>query len=66
MGSEMCIRDRRLIVALLTKEQLAYFEEFGFLPLSDILDPGEILDPIIREYHIVLDNSFRRSVSSTE
>ena len=43
-------------MALLTKEQLAYFEEFGFLPLSDILDPGEILDPIIREYHIVLDN----------
>jgi hypothetical protein len=40
----------------LTEKQLDYFDEFGFLPLKNIFDPKKILDPIIDEYHSVLDN----------
>ena len=43
-------------MTLLNKEQLNYFEEFGFLPLENVFDPVKVLDPIIQEYHGVLDN----------
>ena len=33
-----------------------YFEEFGFLPLENVFDPVKVLDPIIQEYHGVLDD----------
>ena len=42
----------------LTEKQLDYFEEFGFLPLNNVFDPQKILDPIIDEYHSVLDNLY--------
>ena len=40
----------------LTEKQIDYFDEFGFLPLKNVFDPEKILDPIISEYHSVLDN----------
>ena len=43
-------------MSLLNKEQLDYFEEFGFLPLENVFDPVKVLDPIIQEYHGVLDD----------
>ena len=43
-------------MGLLNKDQLAYFDEFGFLPLENVFDPVTVLDPIIEEYHGVLDN----------
>tara|TARA_Y100001970_G_C13951472_1_gene708464 strand:- start:516 stop:731 length:216 start_codon:yes stop_codon:yes gene_type:complete len=43
-------------MAKLEDKQIDYFDEFGFLPLKNIFDPIKILDPIINEYHSVLDN----------
>ena len=40
----------------LNKEQLNYFEEFGFLPVNNVFNPDEVTDPIIGEYQGVLDN----------
>ena len=40
----------------LNTKQIDYFEEFGFLPLKDVFNPEKILDPIVREYHSVLDD----------
>ncbi len=53
----------------LADKQIDYFNEFGFLPLKNVFDPKKILDPIIDEYHSVLDNlcSFlyeRKKISS--
>jgi len=39
----------------LTQEQLDHFEREGYLFFEDILDPVQDLDPIIEEYHGVLD-----------
>ena len=43
-------------MAKLADKQINYFNEFGFLPLKNVFDPVKILDPIINEYHSVLDN----------
>ena len=43
------------IMAILNQDQLDYFEEFGFLPVKDAFDPDEVTDPIIEEYHGVMD-----------
>ncbi len=40
----------------LTKEQLNHFKEFGFLRVENLIDPEKIIDPIIDEYHTVLNN----------
>ena len=40
----------------LTKEQLNHFKEFGFLKVENLIDPEKIIDPIIDEYHTVLNN----------
>ena len=43
-------------MASLTKDQLNHFKEFGFLKIENLIDPENIIDPIIDEYHTVLDN----------
>ena len=40
----------------MTKEQLEHFEHFGFVTAEGVLDPEEIIDPVIEEYAGVLDN----------
>ena len=40
----------------LTIEQLNHFEEFGFLKVENLIDPVKIIDPVIEEYHGVLNN----------
>lgn len=40
----------------LTESQLAKFETEGYLMLEGVLDPEQDLDPVIAEYHTVLDN----------
>ncbi len=39
----------------LTESEVARFEEEGYLVVEDLLDPEEVLDPIIEEYKGVLD-----------
>ena len=43
-------------MALLSKDQLDYFDEFGFLPLSNVFNPDEVTDPVIEEYKSVLNS----------
>ena len=40
----------------LTSEQMAHFKEFGFLKIENLIDPENIIDPIVDEYHTVLSN----------
>ena len=40
----------------LTNEQVAQFEEEGYLVVRGLFDPAEDLDPIIEEYKGVLDS----------
>ena len=40
----------------MTKEQLEHFEHFGFVTAEQVLDPEEVIDPVIDEYADVLDN----------
>ena len=39
----------------LTVEQVEHFEEQGYVVVEDVLDPEEVLDPVIEEYTEVLD-----------
>ena len=39
----------------LTSEQIERFEEEGYLVVEGVLDPAEVLDPVIEEYTLVLD-----------
>ncbi len=39
----------------MTKEQLEHFDEFGFVTIADVIEPEEVIDPIIDEYACVLD-----------
>ena len=39
----------------LTDEQLAHFDEEGYLLVRGMLDVDEVIQPIIDEYHGVLD-----------
>ena len=34
-------------MALLSKDYLDYFDEFGFLPLSNVFNPDEVTDSVI-------------------
>ena len=43
-------------MGLLNKDQLDYFDEFGFLPLSNVFDPDEVTDPVVEEYKSVLNS----------
>ena len=43
-------------MATLTLEHKQHFEEFGFVKIQGLLDPKEVIDPVISEYKIVLDN----------
>ena len=43
----------------LTDEQLAHFDEEGYLLVRGMLDVDEIIQPIIDEYHGVLDKLAR-------
>ena len=43
----------------LTDEQLAHFDEEGYLLVRGMLDVEEVIQPIIDEYHGVLDNLAR-------
>ena len=38
------------------KEQLEHFEHFGFVAVEGVLDPEEVIDPVINEYAGVLNN----------
>ena len=40
----------RHIMPAMTKEQLEHFEHFGFVTAEGVLDPEEIIDPVIDEY----------------
>ncbi len=40
----------------ITKEQLEHFEHFGFVTAEGVLDPGDIIDPVVEEYAGVLDS----------
>jgi ectoine hydroxylase-related dioxygenase (phytanoyl-CoA dioxygenase family) len=48
--------DQEEIMAPLTAEQLTQFEEEGYLVVRGLFDPIQDLDPVIAEYHGVLDN----------
>ncbi len=39
----------------LTRTQLEHFEEEGYVVFENLLDPEEVLDPVIEEYAGVLD-----------
>lgn len=43
----------------LTAEQIAQFEEEGYLVVEGVLDPETVLDPVIEEYTEVLDTLVR-------
>ena len=43
----------------LTDEQLAHFDEEGYLLVRGMLDVDEVIQPIIDEYHAVLDKLAR-------
>ena len=43
-------------MSFLSAEQVAQYEEQGYLLVEGLLDPEQDLDPIIAEYHDVLDN----------
>ena len=43
-------------MGLLNKDQLDYFDEFGFLPLSNVFNPDEVTDPVLEEYKSVLNS----------
>jgi hypothetical protein len=43
-------------MAAITPEQMAHFEEHGYLLVKGLFDPKEDLDPILDEYAGVLDN----------
>ena len=43
----------------LTAEQMEHFEEEGYLLLRGMLDVDAVIQPIIDEYHGVLDNLAR-------
>ena len=43
----------------LTTEQIAQFDEKGYLVVEGVLDPKTILDPVIEEYTEVLDTLVR-------
>lgn len=43
-------------MGLLTSEQIAQFEDEGYLLVRGLFDPAQDLDPIIEEYKGVLDN----------
>lgn len=43
-------------MALLTQDQLAQFQEEGYLIVRGLLDPEEDLRPVVEEYEGVLDN----------
>ena len=43
-------------MSLLSNTQLEQFHEDGYLIVENLLDPVEVLDPIIAEYHGVLNN----------
>ena len=40
----------------MTNEQLEHFEQFGFVTAEGVLDPEEVIDPVIEEYAGVLDD----------
>ena len=40
----------------MTKEQIEHFDRFGFVAVEGVLDPEEVIDPVIQEYGGVLDN----------
>ena len=40
----------------LSQNQLDHFEEFGFLVVDNVLDPENVIDPVIEEYRMVLEN----------
>lgn len=42
-------------MSFLTDEQIAHFQEYGYLFVEGVLDPQKDLDPIIEEYKGVLD-----------
>ena len=43
----------------LTAEQIAQFDEEGYLVVEGVLDPKTVLDPVIEEYTEVLDTLVR-------
>lgn len=40
---------------MLTKDQKRHYEESGYVRVERVIDPGRYLDPIIREYEVLLD-----------
>lgn len=40
----------------MSKEQLEHFDQFGFVTAQQLIDPEEVIDPIIEEYAGVLEN----------
>ena len=42
-------------MSTLTNEQVKYFEREGYVLVRNLLDPEKVLDPLIREYELVLD-----------
>ena len=42
-------------MAALRREQIQHFEEEGYVVVEDVLDPEQLLDPVIEEYVGVLD-----------
>ena len=49
---------------MLNKIQIAEFQSQGYLLVKKVLDPVEILDPIISEYTILLDDLVRSLMAS--
>ena len=53
--SHATIGSRSAIVRTLSKSQCLEFGELGYLAVKNLIDPDEILDPVIEEYEGVLD-----------
>ena len=50
----------------LSAEQLAHFDEFGYVLVRNVFSPEEDIDPVIEEYKTVLDNLARELFEAEE
>ena len=47
--------DHGFELSTLTQEQLEHFDWYGFVAVEGVIDPEEVIDPVVEEYAGVLD-----------